>query len=39
MGGRGGSVKKIADELTEAGFDVAEQMECYFVPVEAELWQ
>ncbi len=39
MGGRGGSVKKIADELTEAGFDVKEQMECYFVPNESELDQ
>jgi flavorubredoxin len=37
MGGRGGAVKKIADELTEAGFDVKEQMECYFVPDENEL--
>ena len=39
MGGRGGAVKKIADELTEAGFDVKEQMECYFVPDEHELEQ
>jgi flavorubredoxin len=39
MGGRGGAVKKIADELTEAGFDVKEQMECYFVPDERELEQ
>ena len=37
MGGRGGAVKKIADELTEAGFEVTDQMECYFVPDAAEL--
>ncbi len=37
MGGRGGAVKKIADELTEAGFDVKEQKEVYFVPDESEL--
>ncbi|HSA38889.1 MAG TPA: FprA family A-type flavoprotein [Methanoregula sp.] len=39
MGGRGGAVKKIAEELTEAGFEVQEQMECYFVPDENELLQ
>jgi len=39
MGGRGGAVKKIADELTGAGFDVKEQMECVFVPDEHELEQ
>ena len=37
MGGRGGAVKKIADELTEAGFEVTDQMECLFVPDAAEL--
>ena len=37
MGGKGGAVKMIADELTAAGFDVQEQMECYFVPDEGEL--
>jgi flavorubredoxin len=37
MGGRGGAVRKVADELTEAGFEVTEQMECYFVPDAAEL--
>jgi flavorubredoxin len=39
MGGKGGAVKIIADELTEAGFDVKEQMECYYVPDESELDQ
>jgi coenzyme F420H2 oxidase len=39
MGGRGGAVKKIADELTEAGFEVTGQIECYFVPDAAELDQ
>lgn len=37
MGGRGGAVKVIADELTLTGFDVRDQMECYFVPDEQEL--
>ena len=37
MGGKGGAVKLIADELTAAGFEVYEQMECFFVPDEAEL--
>lgn len=37
MGGRGGAVKKVADELSEAGFEVTDQMECYFVPDAAEL--
>ena len=39
MGGRGGAVKKIADELAEAGFDVKDQLECYFVPDGDELDQ
>jgi flavorubredoxin len=34
MGGLGGAVKRIADELTEAGFEVKEQMEWYFVPTD-----
>jgi len=37
MGGRGGAVRKIADELTEAGFEVKDQIECYFVPDAGEL--
>jgi flavorubredoxin len=37
MGGKGGAVKMIADELTAAGFDVQEQKECFFVPDEREL--
>ena len=37
MGGRGGAVQKIADELTEAGFDVATRKEVLFVPTEEEL--
>ncbi len=32
MGGRGGAVKTVADEMTAAGFDVFEQTECLFVP-------
>jgi flavorubredoxin len=35
----GGAVKMLADELTAAGFDVKEQMECFFVPDECELEQ
>ncbi len=37
MGGRGGAVNMIADELTAAGFLVHEKVECFFVPDEAEL--
>lgn len=37
MGGRGGAVRRVADELGEAGFDVQEQKEVYFVPNEDEL--
>jgi len=29
---RGGDVRKIADELNEAGFDIKEQMDCYVMP-------
>ncbi len=32
MGGRGGSVEFIANELTECGFDVIDQEEIYYVP-------
>ena len=32
MGGRGGSVEFIANELTEGGFDVIDQEEIYYVP-------
>ena len=39
MGGRGGAVKKVADALTESGFDVKEQKECVFVPDGQELEQ
>jgi coenzyme F420H2 oxidase len=37
MGGRGGAVGKIADELVEAGFDMTARKEVYFVPTEEEL--
>ena len=37
MGGKGGAIKMVADELTAAGFDVKEQKECFFVPDEREL--
>jgi flavorubredoxin len=39
MGGKGGAIKMIADELISAGFDVKEQKECFFVPDESELEQ
>ena len=32
MGGRGGSVEFIANELTECGFEVIDQQEIYYVP-------
>ena len=37
MGGRGGAVRRIGEELTEAGFDLFDQKEVYFVPTEEEL--
>lgn len=37
MGRAGARLQKIADELTEAGFDVREQKEVYIVPDESEL--
>ncbi len=32
MGGRGGAVEFIANELTECGFEVLDQQEIYYVP-------
>lgn len=32
MGGRGGVVKVVVDEMTAAEFDVFEQLECFFIP-------
>ncbi len=37
MGGEGGAVKKIAEELKECGFNVLDEYELYYVPTEDEL--
>ncbi|MCS3922374.1 flavorubredoxin [Methanococcus voltae PS] len=37
MGGRGGAIEFIADELKEAGFDVLDNYELYYIPDEEEL--
>ncbi|AEF95673.1 FprA family A-type flavoprotein [Methanotorris igneus] len=37
MGGEGGAVKKLAEELKECGFEVLDEYELYYVPTEDEL--
>jgi flavorubredoxin len=37
MGGEGGAVAKIAEELSKCGFEVIDQYELYYVPTEDEL--
>ncbi|MBM7409170.1 FprA family A-type flavoprotein [Methanococcus maripaludis] len=37
MGGRGGAIEKIANELGSSGFDVVNEYELYYIPNEDEL--
>ena len=37
MGGEGGAVKKLAEELKACGFEVLDEYELYYVPTEDEL--